>query len=81
MESLRRKIQIAIAKAFEEAYLKHGESYNPDTTGDAADKVIAVLLSEITGDDYDVKQLSNIIGHVVFERVVIREDTPILVTA
>lgn len=62
----RDKIGRAIVKAFEDDYLQHGTSYDPDTCYRAADEVIAVLLSELTGEPMVARFHPLIIGPAEF---------------
>jgi hypothetical protein len=48
-DRLRERVRRAIIGAFEEQYRLHATDYDPDTCGTAADRVIAVLVSELLG--------------------------------
>jgi hypothetical protein len=48
-DALRRDILAASARPFDRAYKLHGADYDPDTCGEAADEVIALLVSKLLG--------------------------------
>lgn len=48
-DALRRDILGAIARPFDRAYKRYGTDYDPDTCGEAADEVIALLVSKLLG--------------------------------
>lgn len=48
-DRLRTDIRLAIVRAFERTFKDHGCDYDPDTCGEAADEVIALLVSRLLG--------------------------------
>lgn len=67
MSDLRDKIGKAMLRRFEHAYQTYSENYNPDTVWDAADEVVAELVSELTGQTATVKRHPRIIGSMGIE--------------
>lgn len=69
MTDLRTEIGLAILKAFERTYSKYNVNYDPDTCYEAADEVIALLMSNLTGETYVAIFSKTTIGPARFERV------------
>lgn len=63
---IRKKLGLAILKAFQRTYDKHGIDYDPDTCYEAADEVIALVLRELTGRPFEAKFDKHVIGPAVF---------------
>lgn len=77
---MRNEIGKAIASIFEDRYKQYGpesDNYNPDTCYAAADAVVALLLSKVTGDGYEPIWDGQIIGPAKFVQVRISEGTVI----
>lgn len=64
-DEIRSKIGEAILNRFEITYQVHGVNYDPDTCWEAADDIIAVLVSELTDQKATISK-SNILGPKTF---------------
>lgn len=64
--SLRKEIGLAIVKAFNRTHEKHNINFDPDTCYEAADEVIAVLMSRLTGQHFEAKFHPSIIEPAQF---------------
>jgi len=54
-DSLREEVRLSIASAFADQYAKNGTDYDPDTCGDAADRVVALFVGKLLGFEVRVE--------------------------